>query len=172
MKKKLDPLRWTSGARAFGLPALGLFLCASPAHAQDKGHTIGLQFAPYVLHWDSDPEHDNTPGLIGVEYMAPSQWLAGASILRNSFGQPTEYYYAGKRWDLDGLSPNLYAKVTAGALVGYTGRYEDKIPFNHDGVAFAVIPAIGYQVDRFNAQVALLGTAGVMFTIGVDLFKW
>jgi hypothetical protein len=152
--------------------AFTLFLPAFAVHAQASGHTLGLQLGPYVHHWDSDPEHDNTPDLVGLEYMAPTQWLGGASFLRNSFGQPTEYYYVGKRWDLDALNPNLYIKVTAGALLGYTGRYEDKIPFNHNGVAFAVVPAVGYQIDRFNAQVALLGTAGVMFTIGVDLFKW
>ncbi len=151
--------------------ALAACVCALPAQA-DEGHVLSLQFGPYVHHWDRDPEHNNTPAMVGLEYMAPSRWLAGASFLRNSFDQPTEYYYAGKRWDLDGISSNLYVKVTAGALLGYTGRYEDKIPFNHKGTAFAVIPALGYQVDRYSAQVALLGTAGVLFTFGVDLGSW
>jgi hypothetical protein len=156
----------------YALLASACLIVAAPAVANEGSHVLSLQLGPYVHHWDHDPDHKNTPGLIGLEYMAPSQWLAGASFLRNSFDQPTEYYYAGKRWDLDSISSNLYVKVTAGALLGYTGRYEDKIPFNHNGVAFAVIPALGYQVDRYSAQVALLGTAGVMFTFGIDLAKW
>lgn len=151
--------------------ALAAGMAGDAAHADD-GHRLSLQLGPYVHHWDSDTEHRNTPGLVGLEYMAPSQWLGGAALLRNSFDQPTGYYYAGKRWDLDDFSPHLYVKVTAGALIGYTGQYEDKIPFNHKGVAFAVIPALGYRVDRYSAQVSLLGTAGLLFTFGMELGRW
>lgn len=147
--------------------------CAAASAGPDApSHKLGLQFGPYVHHWSPEPEHNNAPWLVGLEYESPSRWIAGASWLRNSFDQSTEYYYAGKRWPLESVSPNLYVKVTAGALLGYTGEYEDKIPLNHKGVAFAVIPALGWQVDRYNAQVALLGTAGLMFTFGIDLAKW
>jgi hypothetical protein len=154
--------------------ALVLAACGATAHADGgaSGQKVMLQYGPYVHHWSDDPDHNNTPGLIGLEYETASRWNVGASWFRNSFDQASEYYYVGKSWPVDVISPNLYVKVTAGALLGYTGRYEDKIPFNRNGVAFAVIPAIGYQMDRVNAQVAVLGTAGFMVTFGLDVVKW
>lgn len=152
--------------------ALGLISATAAADAGTSAGKVALQFGPYVHHWSPEPEHNNAPWLIGLEYESPERWIAGASWLSNSFDQSTEYYYAGKSWSIDAISPNLYVKVTAGALLGYTGEYEDKIPLNHKGVAFAVIPALGYQVGRYNAQVALLGTAGFMVTFGMDLFSW
>ncbi len=151
---------------------LGLMSASATADEGASAGKIALQFGPYVHHWSPEPEHNNAPWLIGLEYESPARWIAGASWLSNSFDQATEYYYAGRRWSIDAISPDLYVKLTAGALLGYTGEYEDKIPLNHKGVAFAVIPALGYQVDRYNAQIALLGTAGFMITFGMDLFSW
>ncbi len=152
--------------------ALTLLSATAVAGADPATGTLGLQFGPYVHHWRHDPDHNDTPWLLGLEYRSPERWVVGASWFRNSFDQSASYYYAGRSWPVEAISPNLYVKVTAGALLGYTGRSEDKIPFNHNGVAFAVIPALGYQFDRYNAQVALLGTAGVMFTFGIDLPSW
>ncbi len=35
-------------------------------------HRLGLQFAPRVHHRDADPEHNNAPRLVGLEYESPS----------------------------------------------------------------------------------------------------
>jgi hypothetical protein len=155
---------------------LGCTLCLTGALACAEtfaqSNRLGLQIGPYVHHWDHEPDHKNTPGLFGLEYETAERWNVGAAFFRNSFDQASEYYYAGKSWPVTALDPDLYVKLTAGALLGYSGRYEDKIPLNHKGVAFAVIPALGYRYDRYNAQLALLGTAGVMFTFGIDLARW
>lgn len=142
------------------------------AASQPATHTLGIQYAPYVYHWQHNPEHNNSPQLIGFEYKEPSQWVVGAVWFDNSFDQPSQYYYAGKQWTFDAVSPNLYGKLTAGPLLGYRGEYEDKIPVNRKGVGLGAIPAVGYQLGSANAQFALLGSAGFMFTFGADLLSW
>lgn len=161
-----------SFSRCILLCAAGLASTSAAADASAPSHRIALQLGPHVRHWDRDPDHNTTPSLFGLEYASPTRWNVGAAWFRNSYEQASEYYYAGRSWAIESVSPDLYVKVTAGALLGYSGEYEDKIPFNRKGVAFAVIPALGYQYDRYNAQVALLGTAGFMITFGIDLGRW
>ena len=95
----------------------------------------------------------------------------GAAYFNNSFDQKCEYLYFGKSWPLESIDRNLYFKLTGGVLLGYKEPYENKIPFNHNGVAPGLVPALGYRFGDFNVQVNLLGTAAVMFTAGYDLFK-
>ena len=102
-------------------------------------------------------------------FWASGQWLAGAGFFRNSFGQPTEYYYGG--WltrPFSGAQP-FYVKLTAGALHGYKGAYQNKIPFNGSGTAPAILPAMGYCYSRFCSELILFGTSGVMLTLGVTV---
>lgn len=161
--KAFQPLIACASALVYGLTF---------AASQPETHTLGIQYAPYVYHWEHNPEHNNTPNLIGIEYKVPSQWVFGGVWFDNSFDQPSQYFYAGKQWTFDAVSPNLYVKLTAGPLLGYTGEYENKIPVNRKGVGLGAIPALGYQMMGANAQVALLGTAGFMFTFGADLLSW
>jgi hypothetical protein len=45
-----------------------------------------------------------------------------------------------------------------------------KIPLNHRrGIAPALLPAVGYQMERSRVQVVPLGTAGLLLTFGVSL---
>ena len=69
------------------------------------------------------------------------------------------------------MSPNLYLNLTGGVILGYEEPFENKIPFNNDGVAPGIVPGIGYKYRRLNAQVNLLGTAGLIITIGFDVLK-
>lgn len=147
-----------------------LSLIALGAEAQ-ASHVLSLHYGPYVHHWRPDPRHNNTPDLIGLEVQNTRQWLAGAMWFHNSYHQPSQYLYVGRHWSSDAL-PSLYAKLSAGPLLGYKGEFEDKIPINKDGVGVGVIPAIGYRHDRFSAQVAILGTAGYLITFGGDLLSW
>lgn len=56
-------------------------------------------------------------------------------------------------------------KLTGGVLYGYKGRYENKVPFNHDGWGLAVVPAIGYRMNSVESvQVGLLGITAAFFT--------
>ena len=38
-------------------------------------------------------------------------------------------------------------------------------------LAPGIVAGVGYQYDRFNAQLNALGTSGVMFTFGYDLLR-
>jgi hypothetical protein len=157
--------------------ALLLFLALAPfglAHAQEPGNGSRLvfQLGPAVYHYRHDPEHNNYPRLMGLEWESRNNWLGGAAYFRNSFDQPSNYLYLGKRWFPDFLPENVYVKVTGGILLGYKEPYENKIPLNHrKGIAPGVLPAIGYQFERANIQLVPLGAAGLMLTIGVDLLK-
>lgn len=148
------------------------FLLAALGAEAQASHVLSLHYGPYVHHWKPDPRHNSTPDLIGVEVENDEQWLAGAMWFHNSYDQPSQYFYIGRRWSFSEYLPGLYAKLTAGPLLGYKGEFEDKIPVNKDGVGVGVIPGIGYQYERFSAQVAILGTAGYLITFGGDLLSW
>ena len=103
--------------------------------------------------------------LVGLERYRPSGSLWGAAAFRNSFGQPSVYAYYGYVWDNLFHQRGLYFKLTGGALYGYRGKYEDKVPFNHGGFAPAIIPGFGWRLtDRDAVQIVLLGTSALMFS--------
>jgi len=135
-----------------------------------SGNVLMIQAAPGVVHFNSDPAHAKHSWLLGAELQTPSRWLAGYSYFNNSFDQKSHYLYGGYTWSSD-RAPNWYAKLTGGVLVGYKEPYEDKVPFNHNGVSPGLVPSLGYKMDRFNVQFNLLGTAGFMITVGYDLFR-
>ena len=56
-----------------------------------------------------------------------------------------------------------------GPLHGYSGQYQDKIPFNSSGVAPAIIPGVGYCVKRYCGEFVLLGTNAALLTIGMTV---
>jgi len=135
----------------------------------DSG-TLTLKFGPGVYHWSSSPEHNNRTWLVGAAWEYPSGWNVGGAAFRNSFGQPSQYLYVGKRWFPAALPDPLYLNVTGGLLFGYKEPYRNKIPLNHSsGIAPAVLPALGYQHKRSNVQLIPLGTAGVIMTFGLDI---
>ena len=97
----------------------------------------------------------------------PGDRFCGLALFRNSFGQPSAYAYVGKQWSGLMGNPQLFAKVSAGLIYGYKGKYQHKIPFNDYGIAPAIIPAVGYAFNREDSvQVMVLGTAGLLFSYG------
>jgi hypothetical protein len=110
--------------------------------------------------------------MVGIEWQRPSRWLAGFTYFNNSFDQKSQYIYGGKVWSQRDSGQGWYFKLTAGVILGYEEPYEDKIPYNHNGVAPGIVPALGYKVDRASMQFNLLGTAGLMITFGYDAFRW
>jgi hypothetical protein len=137
-----------------------------------SGDILMIQAAPDVIHFSPDPEHAKYSWLVGAEWQRPSHWLVGYSYFNNSFDQRCHYLYAGRWWPLGETDTGWYVKLTAGLIAGYREPFENKIPFNHNGVAPGIIPGLGYKVDRFNVQVNLLGSAGLMVTVGYDLSRW
>ncbi len=150
-----------------------LHACMSMAHADvfGDGDRVMLEFGPYVGHWDDNKGHNQWPHLVGVEWESGSHWLVGAAAFKNSYYQNAAYLYAGRRWFLDKVNPNLYVKLSAGLVYGYKDPYEDRLPVNNDGYGLGFVPAVGYQFGRANAQIIFLGTAAVAFTFGYDFWN-
>jgi hypothetical protein len=152
---------------------VALFTCTSTAHADvfSDGDQVMLQVGPYVVHWHNSADHNDWPWLVGVEWESAARWEIGAAHFSNSFHQSSTYVYAGRRWFLRSGNQGIYAKLTGGLLYGYRDPYENKIPVNFNGLGLAVLPAIGYQFHRANAQIVLLGGAGFTLTFGYDFWK-
>ena len=128
-----------------------------------------LETSLYTRHFSSDPDHVDNTKLILVEYNITESWLVGASSFDNSFGQSSQFVYGGYRFrPFDNLQP-LYFKVAAGILHGYRGEYQDKIPMNSSGFAPAIVPSVGYCINRYCSEFILFGTAGFLITLGVTL---
>jgi len=139
--------------------------------AASSGDVIMIQAAPGVYHYDPDPDHAKYSWLIGAEWLPASRWLVGYSFFNNSFGQKSHYLYGGRWWPILENDPHWYFKLTAGVILGYKEPYEDRIPFNKNGIGPGVVPALGYKWDRFNVQLNFLGTAALMVTVGYDLIR-
>lgn len=120
----------------------------------------------YTKHFDPDPDHVNNQKLLGGEAQMNNNWLFGLAMFDNSFGQNSQYLYAGYKWDLWG-SKMWYLKLTFGLLHGYKEPYEEKIPLNKLGVAPALLPTLGFQYKRFVTEVNLAGLAAVTVTAGI-----
>jgi hypothetical protein len=157
------------------LIGLLLVLSATTAAAEDSAAPNGrltLVFGPWLYHYTDNSEHNNAPWLTGLEW-GPEDFPVdfGAVYFRNSFYQDSAYVYIGKRWFWKERDDGLYLKLTGGPLYGYRGQYEHKVPFNHNGLGFAIIPGIGYQYKAIDAQLVVLGTAALMVTFGYDFWK-
>ena len=113
-----------------------------------------MQTSVYTKHFDPEPDHVNDQNLIGVEALFQNQWLAGLAVFDNSFGQPSQFLYMGRSWQLFG-SDYWHVKLMGGLLHGYKEPYEDKIPLNGLGVAPAIVPALGFRYKWFIAEANL-----------------
>src|SRR5439155_3636239 len=93
-----------------------------------------LETSLHTVHFHSDAAHVNNQKLILGEWNVTEQWLLGASVFDNSFGQRSEYVYGGWRYRPFERAQPFYLKISAGLVHGYKDQYRDKIPFNHSGV--------------------------------------
>lgn len=161
---------FTRFARAvLWLVALG---ATTPADARDRTPAIAwsvdhwrFQTSLYTKHFDREPDHDNTQQLIDFMVFNSDGWHAGLAFFDNSFGQPSQYLYAGKAWD-PGPPGGFYWRLSGGLLHGYKDENQGKIPFNGLGVAPALVPALGFRHRRFFAEYHQIGLAAGMITVG------
>jgi len=141
-----------------------LLMVAANANALDIKEWR-FQTSLYTKHWDSDPEHVNHSKLLNLEIETTNRWIYGFGYFDNSFGQPSQYLYAGYSWPL--LRTDwAYFKLTGGLLHGYKEPYEDKIPLNGLGIAPAIIPTFGLRYKRVFTELQILGTAAITVTAG------
>jgi hypothetical protein len=124
-----------------------------------------LQAGTYT-HYSSSDEHKGPNVLVSLEAKKTNDWLYGLALFDNSFGQFSQYLYAGKQWQLHGAFEHFHTKLTAGLIHGYRGEYKDKIPLNNLGTAPAIIPSIGYDYGEYGADIIMLGNSGLLFTVG------
>ena len=172
--------------------AAGWFIClgllpagavrAGPAPSADSPGfgTVDVDVSPWEYHWDRDKKNNNHPRLVDLEWEHPQDTLlVGAAYFKNSFDHDTGYLYVGKRWFLaDWFEPRSgrrsegwYLKLTAGPLMGYTGRHKRNVPLNYRGVGLGAIPLLGYQYRRWHLQAGFFANAGVLLSVGYDIFK-
>ena len=137
-----------------------------------------IMAAPVTLHYSDMKQKSGLTEvkhsyvwLLGAEKMLDERYFAGAAFFSNSFGQPTEYVYAGAKFrPLDDM-PKFFAKISAGVIHGYKSPYNKKIPINtSSGWGLGVIPSIGWDFnDQFAAQLNVLGSAGVMLQMNASV---
>ena len=162
---------WALGAAAQDKPAAGVGAADTPTRAPaadgSKFTPSGwdLSLSPYTYHFHPSDEHEYVYS-IGVIKRLEGNWIVGGSYFSNSFGQPSGYVYVGQRYEnLPGFE-KWYLQWNAGILYGYVEPYEDKVPFNYNGFSPGFVPSIGYKfTDRIWAELDLLGTSGLMFTL-------
>jgi hypothetical protein len=145
-----------------------MLMCTATSHAAEGNNEKAfwlVQTSVYTRHFSPSPEHNNQQNLIGLERNEPSAWLYGAATFRNSFDQRSVYAYAGKRFE--SADQPFYAKLSAGLLYGYKGKYRDKIPLNRFGIAPALIPGVGVKLGQVSAEMVLLGSSAVMANVGL-----
>ena len=121
----------------------------------------------YTLHTDPEPEHVNNQKMLGIEAQMTNNWLFGFASFDNSFGQRSEYLYAGYKWALF-RSEHWYFKLTGGLLYGYKEPYEDKIPLNGLGIAPIILPVLGFRYKWFATEVSFAGTAALTLSAGIS----
>ncbi len=121
------------------------------------------------VHFESSEDHAGSNILVALEAVRSDNWLYGLALFDNSFNQFSQYIYAGKNWDFHGKLEGVHAKLTAGIILGYKDEFEDKIPFNNNGIAPGIVPSIGYKKGRFGVDMMLLGNSAMLFTVGMDL---
>ncbi len=132
-----------------------------------------FQTALYTWHFHPDDDHKQSIALDSSYYFderwLEGQWLIGLGLFTNSFGQFSQYLYGGLRWRPIPEHQPFYIKLTAGVLHGYSGEYQDKIPYNSSGFAPAIVPSIGYCWVRYCTEAILLGANAMMFTVGMTI---
>ena len=152
-------------------------LCAAPASAAEAAgadELLGpgywrLAVAPWSVHFRPSDEHE-TAYAVAIERQRPDQWMGGFSLFSNSFGQPSAYLYAGRRWPALFGQPRLFAQLSGGLMYGYVDQYEDKVPFNNNGFSPGAVATLGWNLTpKVDFAVHLLGDAALMFQVSFDL---
>lgn len=147
---------------------LALAPLAVNAGVFEKGDAIFLQTSLWTVHFRPSEDHINNQRLLNAELDKASGWVFGFAYFHNSFNQASQYLYAGHSWTIPKTREWAYFKLTGGLLHGYKGEHQDAIPFNNSGIAPAILPSIGVKYKRFQSELMLFGTAGMMLSLGFN----
>lgn len=146
---------------------------AAPAtatpHTTPAGDTWRVIASPYTYHYSYNPEH-RPVRMVGLERQYAGGFVMGGSWFHNSFGQPSAYVYAGRRFDHVGGHESVFVQLTGGVLYGYKPPFENKVPLNHNGFSPGAVLSLGWQfTPTYSAQVNVLGNSALMFQFSADL---
>lgn len=133
------------------------------AAGAEEGSRWSMQFSPYSVHANPSDEHKH-PLALGLRRSLGTDDFVGASLFRNSFGQPSAYAFYGQR--LHGgvpALPRFYVEWTAGLMHGYVGERADEVPLNVRGVSPVFTISPGWQINsQLSGQINVIGTVAVM----------
>jgi hypothetical protein len=161
---------------ALATNAFAQFAATSPPQPASQAESVAdpwltdrfyLETSVFTHHFSYDPAHVDKQKLILGEWNITKEWLVGASVFDNSFGQSSQYVYGGWRHRPFEDVPPFYVKVSAGLTHGYRGQYRDKIPFNGSGIAPVIVPSAGFCISRVCTELVVFGGAGFLVTLGV-----
>ena len=132
------------------------------------GDTWRVIASPYTYHYSYSPDHRHVY-MLGLERQRAGGFVMGASWFRNSFGQPSAYVYAGRRFDHFSRYEPLFAQLTGGVLYGYKPPFADKVPLNRHGFSPGAVLSLGWQfTPMYSAQLNFLGNSALMFQFSAD----
>jgi hypothetical protein len=140
--------------RANGAELLNVPLQIRP---QSEGRLL-LTYGPYAHHTGRG-NYNSRCDFRAIEWEFPSRWSIGAATFRNSFAQPCEYAFVGRRFILKHHSGRFFAKLTGGIIHGYQAPHRHAVPLNWDGFNPALIPSLGYEYKGVSFQLAVFGRA-------------
>jgi hypothetical protein len=130
---------------------------------------LEFQYSPYTYHFSGSEGHSNVQ-LAGLTLVRDSGWMWGGALFSNSFGQPSAVVFGGRRYEEPFGWRRFYWHWAVGMMYGYKPPYEDKVPVNWNGYSPVVFPALGYRfTPAISGQVTVLGSAGFMFQLAIEL---
>lgn len=125
--------------------------------------------SPATLHYHYSEDHRRVY-MVGLEKQHAGGFVAGGTWFRNSFGQPSAYVYAGRRFDNFTPYAPLFAQLTAGVLYGYKPPFENKVPLNNNGFSPGAVASLGWQFTPIvSAQLNFLGNSALMLQFSADI---
>jgi hypothetical protein len=135
----------------------------------DTGSGWRVLASPYTYHYTYNPAHTHVY-VLGLERQRSDGLMFGASLFRNSFGQPSAYGYVGQRFDsLLGVD-RMFGQLTGGILYGYKEPYANKVPLNYKGWSPGAVLSVGWQLTpTWSGQLNFLGNSALMFQFSADL---
>jgi hypothetical protein len=166
---KFLPLTFIGAALCAASQAETTALPAAPPAAPPASDAHWRVIAsPYTLHYHPSEDHRHVY-MLGLERQHVGGFVMGASWFRNSFGQPSAYVYAGRRFERFTPYEPLFAQLTAGVLYGYKPPYQNKVPLNRNGFSPGAVASLGWQfTPRWSAQLNFLGNSALMFQASAD----
>ena len=139
-------------------PLLVLFIVVALGAAIGRLRLGGVSLGPAAALFAGLAVSAVNPDLAELPPIIP---LFGLALFIYTIGLASgPAFFGGLVWRPIESEQPFYVKLTAGPLHGYTGQYQNKVPFNSSsGWAPAIIPGVGYCVmKRYCGEFVLLGT--------------